>query len=999
MSGLFGFDNYAFAEVQSLEVSALCEKFRKNQTLVFSKLKWKLNDEIRENLTKNVCVCVVLAAHYRYFLLDACIRVNFLVLYDFGVQLCQINFGHIDYRLINARLLDSMKKGGNTLVKIHGKRKSLEAMSTEYDSDPSQHLLVSLTAILYASENQLAGAMRTFHHFLTATYVKDAKLLSLLLTFSSLELSKLRHIFGSYDGNNFMVKKGSGCSNLAFEKEENNLYLKSYDLICKAHDCLKHFQSHRECKEKELAAFKMLVNVHFKAKNYYGCLTFLVDNERLSDSMIGEMSTEQKDEIYRLCVTISTNILELTKKETFANNANHEFSNSIANQVDRSVKLCHLGAKINPNSEEIIKVLCNILRSSGSLDNAIIIAENLLERNPDSVDILLIHLLCLIDLKHPVEVIQYIESSVEYLDTRVDYFKAVLLILSSKVIPGLSIVKSTLEAEYENICRFLDICKSLSITTNSKVCEYLCNVVKSSIRSSNIEEYDELLRLACEILVTLHPGNEEYAILQSELLLNIEKFDEAQKILLDFVERFNQSTTSILYLAKARLKQGAYVAATDDFRLLLRRQGSFKLASDLLQFSEDDRREIARVTRLHAFQFISKEHSYIDATECLSVAICAIGTSAIGLVLARAFCYMHTNSYSDASKDWNRVLAKYPLTPSALCGRAVLNAITTHVEEAIQDFENAYRLDRRACFDCLKRLPLDSASSFVQLISRFVEQNLDDMTGEKDEIYRSYIYFLCQLFPTRGEFLCLNISYYFRKHEFSAALHEANLAILHLPNDAALKIWYSVLLIHKKRTNEAAIKLSEVSKEKSLIKSIFYKNTSRNQRSELFESSLTIAKKKQTEVNYKDAIKMYNICVLIDSCNIEVIRGRMECLEKVGEIKKSQRDLDTIIRLEPNVQDFCMRAKRNYYNDNLREACTDYVAAIELDEVEAVTSAINELGVEAIIKMFVSCAEISYLSKNIKDMTKICDSGLKIDRYNKEMRRLQRKGNSQCSIQ
>ena len=93
-------------------------------------------------------------------------------------------------------------------------------------------------------------------------------------------------------------------------------------------------------------------------------------------------------------------------------------------------------------------VLCNILRSSGSLDNAIIIAENLLERNPDSVDILLIHLLCLIDLKHPVEVIQYIESSVEYLDTRVDYFKAVLLILSSKVIPGLSIVKSTLEAEY-----------------------------------------------------------------------------------------------------------------------------------------------------------------------------------------------------------------------------------------------------------------------------------------------------------------------------------------------------------------------------------------------------------------------------------------------------------------------------------------------------------------------------------------------------------------------
>ena len=488
-----------------------------------------------------------------------------------------------------------------------------------------------------------------------------------------------------------------------------------------------------EYQNTQSEAFLTIAQIHLKAENFYSCTVLCVEfkDKFTVERFLDTLDPQQVERIAEFCVSITS-----SPKESGAG--------SVVDLESR-IQFAKMALKLRPNSAEPSALLCNLYRLNNETEKALAIVKVYLEEvNETDEYILALKSICITDnSKYAIAI-----SNLECLLTqhpesrRLSMVLSIVYVLKGESEKGMEVLDQ-LQIQSDNtedkklFASLLELLKLFNLqlfakelynfltTFSNGGCTSKDNE-KPPPRIKNIRLKKTILSLAARLLAYKHENKFEIAKLYVDCLHFCDNLKLAQDFLVKMVKEYPDQTLPMVYLANIRLKVGAYLASTEDFRGLLKLYGEENLTNDLAKLPLEERKEIARVHRLHGVRFLGNEYAFREAAECFTVVLCAIGSLAPGLFLSRGYCFMHLNDFTDADKDFKACLEKNEFVTAALCARAVLYAVTTHVEEALRDFKKAFATDPTACQKCLPKLPYEHVTVFSQMIIQYVKQAIQD---------------------------------------------------------------------------------------------------------------------------------------------------------------------------------------------------------------------------------------------------------------------------------
>lgn len=771
-------------------------------------------------------------------------------------------------------------------------------------------------------------------------------------------------------------------------------------------------------------SIRTMISIHLKAENYYPCVVLLTDilSKPFFEPILISLDDSEKFKMGQICVFVVTNVIQ---NKSSLSSTDFKTANEHA----------QLACKLMPNEEKPFELLCKIYRKANETSKALAIAKTFLEEvNKSAEEIIIQKVFCLIDNGDCINALHLIESTLSECEIRnlkeFTILKGFLSFLSEDTAKGMDIFRTykvdehrativnILEQFHDHDLRFI---LHKAQTWFQQLLNDFKEIDSDDDMKSDVYEAKRMLMLVSYLLSYKNPDQLSFANLHVDCLVLCGEYELAQAFLVKLVKDYPEERLPMVYLANLRLKLGAYVAATEDFRTLYMMWGMQGLLDDLSNLPIEDRREIARVHRLHGFRFFNRTERFHEAAECFSVAISAIGLSATGLFLSRGFCYIHMNDYNKAIDDFNKCLHADDSIAAALCARAVLYAVTTHVEEAILDFQKAFSIDASACQQCLTKLPMEHALTFGQLIIQYIKQELEETTKHKkthhhlNDIHSmenishhifnietvKYSEFLCKVFPNNTDYVSTYIEALYVANESSAAHYETNSALNTFPGNPLFVAWKGVFLTQQRKFDDATTYLKDMKTNAEEVLHIL-SYLDQKMKKNIFDKVTSKARTLADIQKHGEALAYYNIASMLYTKDVASLRGRMECHYKIDETKKWLRDLGKVINLQPTADDICLRAQ--YYRSQGEElkACEDYIAALAVEEektIEIVT--INSNGDE-IVELFYSCAWCMIEMDKHAEVLRLCNAGLKFDPYHKNLKQLRdktRSNVSKCVIQ
>lgn len=792
---------------------------------------------------------------------------------------------------------------------------------------------------------------------------------------------------------------------------------KAYSL---AHDMLKS--------ETQNEAFTNIVNIHLKAENYYSCTVYCIEfkEKPIVEKFLCTLDDSQTYKISQVCLFIAS-------KDTRPDNIGHHSFNAKSR-----LEYSKLAYKLQPNSMKTVETLCKLYRVNNETEKAHSMAKTFLEEIDSKCEaIVLLEIMCLLDKAEYENAKSNLRQALKDNDDgkQLKVVEAILYILEKETNNGIEIITNMgINENKMLLVTTLDLLKldSLQVFVVQLLAYLTRRMVggeseitrKEEEEMKTLNELKSLLSVSGQLLSLKSSDNLQMAKIYIDCLYICGSLDEAQMYLIKLVKENPNDILPMVYLANIRLKAGAYIASTEDFRALLSMYGKSNLERNLENLTFDERKEIARVHRLHGFRYLAREASYKDAAECFTVAICAInGPLAIGLLLSRGYCYMHMNDFDKAAADFKECLSQNDKLASALCARAVLYAITTHVEESLTDFHEAFTSNSISCQQCLPRLPLEHVLIFSQMLIQYVKQGIEGVVDRKnplysiseidnnfnesnenhykelDKQYLSYSHFLCQVFPKNIDYIATYVECLHLRHERTTMQVTIEQAITSFPDETILRAWNCVFLAEQRQLEEAIMQVQNLqADQEQLNRAFFY--LSKKTRHHLFDRVFKKAVKSVENSKNEDALNFYNIAHMLNNTDVATIRGRMKCYQVLGETKNWLKDLTKLLQLEPTVQDYCARATYHQKQGEELKACEDFISALELNEQETKEYVIINSNSDDIVRLFQNTAITMVDLNKPKTVTRLCDAGLKFDTSHKGLLQLKERSNTnKCCIQ
>ena len=693
--------------------------------------------------------------------------------------------------------------------------------------------------------------------------------------------------------------------------------------------------------------------------------------------------------------------------------------------INKAVSYCFLALLLKPKDLISADLLLKALLKLDDVNKALLHCENMLKDFPDRPEFLLVKACCcvredqydiaLVELHFALEkspdnlklicVCGLVHILLETTETGVDSLlkackidMAIAVDVSKYFRPkDLEKVKSVLSKCLQTQCGKRK--KRKKAAWQKETCESNEKLEGAAVSSSGFSKFvDSEETLLFEFLIKLFPADLELHLLYVDTLVNLEQLEEAQMTLINLIKRIPEEIQPMIQLANLRMHLGAYVAAVEDFRILLRVIGTSSFAANLLALSDEDRREIARVHRQHGFRYLQKENSHADAVECFSVAIAAIGSLATGLILARGFCYVHLNEYASARNDFTSVLTFDSNNAAAFCGRSVTFAMLGLRDSCIKDIEVALRLDSEKSEQALKKLPfkcvevfgqmlLEHASSLIRQLSETGPEKMEEILDEED--LEMLIEFLHNAFHETYHYCKLYLEFLIVSEQFEEASDKIDLMLKNNPDDPWLASLHGFILIKLSNAEESVDILNKLTESETAHLKKVLNRLSDTERKEICKISAKKAEDSSQHKNTSDAIKHYSLALLaINGKDIGLLRGRYKCFQSEGNSEKAVEDLSLIIDIKPELQDLCARAK---YHDSFgreKSACEDYIRALEIDEVCTIKTLEQESLLKSTVTLFYNAANGLFVSQQHQEVLRFCEFGLKLDQNHKGLKQL-----------
>ena len=500
------------------------------------------------------------------------------------------------------------------------------------------------------------------------------------------------------------------------------------------------------------------------------------------------------------------------------------------------------------------------------------------------------------------------------------------------------------------------------------------------------------LRYQFDFLSKVYPKDLEIHLLYVKVLLKLQRYEAAQELLVLYIQRYPDDPFPMIHLANLRMQLGAYVAAVQDFRIIMLAIGSARFSEYLHRLSLGERQEIARVHRQHGFRYLHDEKSYPDAVECFNISIIALSGAATGLILVRGFCYANLGDYELALNDFLSVLEREPHNAAAIVSKSVIYSVLDNEDETLKGLAVILKSNKDVALNVLRKIPISCVMVFATFLRNYVNRVLDigrDTNGEGAlETAGAYADFLASIFKT-PQYRCLYAKYLLHRRKYLEATSEVDAALKSEPDNQTALSQKVFLLSKNSNTRECLIIIRSFVDANTDVLEKYIRMLSIREINELRGLVLKEAKSKKEAKDNAGALRWFSLALMVAGRkDIEIIRERFNAYIDDGQLEESLSDITLIIEAKPTYEDYCVRAKLHTSLGKEKLAWNDYIKAMELDEVKTINLFNEQAMLKHVLCLFCIAANSAFVRERYKEVLRLCDFGLKLDPNHKGLKQL-----------
>ena len=755
--------------------------------------------------------------------------------------------------------------------------------------------------------------------------------------------------------------------------------------------------------------FGSIVDIHLNAGRTYHAVWILREYYDKNDNNLPDL-----DSATTLC--LHEPLIQIIKGLNESFNTEKSYENSCSKTLGslnkRALAYCEIAKSFDISDVEMGLLYIDCLNQNGKTDAALALGNELREKGEQSTDVVSaiansqIHqgkYICAIeDINKAVT-----SSSSETPDLM--SLRGFANVLTGNLSKGVADITSACKNEISiAVYRF----RNLKLLDQEKIRDRISQYVKGCMELDPFKENDRKenredlasgqpqhdfenklhqLRCQCEFLSKFYQRDLAIHLLHVKVLVKLQRCEAAQEILVRYIQRYPDDPFPMIHLANLRMQLGAYVAAVQDFRVIMLAIGSARFAEYLYRLSAAERQEIARVHRQHGFRYLHSEKSYPDAIECFNISIIALCGTATGLILVRGFCYANLGDYELALNDFLSVLEREPNNTAAIVSKSVIYSVLDYEEETLKGLGVILQANKEVAASVLRKIPISCVLVFATLLKNYVNKVLDEVnTKDESAIETAGIYaeFLSSIFKT-PQYRCFYAKYLLHRRKYDDAKTEVEVALRSEPDNQIALSQKAFLLAKTSNMRECLFIMKTLADTNADVLEKYIRLLSIREINELRSMVLKEAREKKEAKDNPGAIRCYNLALMIAGRkDIEILRGRFDAFVDDGQLEESLSDITSIIEAKPSYEDYCIRAKIHTSLSKEKLAWNDYIKAMELDEERTITLLNDQAIMKHVLCLFCIAANGAFVRERYKEVLRLCDFGLKLDSNHKGLKQL-----------
>nr|XP_025041252.1 tetratricopeptide repeat protein 34 [Pelodiscus sinensis] len=519
------------------------------------------------------------------------------------------------------------------------------------------------------------------------------------------------------------------------------------------------------------------------------------------------------------------------------------------------------------------------------------------------------------------------------------------------------------------------------------------------------------------LLMELDPSDEVSQILCADALYQLDRVEEAHRILLVALSKNPQSSPILARLALLQLKKGFLYDGTQLLKKVIQIGDTSCLQPIMDIFKDEDRRLMHTHCHSRAMTILKNKQgdTYIkEAIAYLSFAIIASGGDAEESLLTRARCYGYLGQKKTAIFDFNAVLKEEPRNVQALSGRGFIYLALNQQKEAVQDLTSALKEDTAVVIPEILSLKQEAQLLITQWLLDHCRAVLTELVAHKDHPKEET---LKDLIVIGGSLIKMN-SQEARCHilygDILMADGRSEEALRHLQKsfgqasaDRSASARLAVLQLRRRNMLPTAHTLSILAEKDPGELGFLMNFLDTKQRQNLFQVAAQEGNSLMKDRHYEKALNYYSLAVLASNNNPRYLRLRAACLMHLKEHSRALKDMDKVIQKsrshDPRTQteDHCSKGHILLSLAEVEAAVKEYIEALQLEPSLALCNINNGPGREILAQTFHQIAQHYFEIPRYEEAWKTVDYGLIIDQNNNELKKLKtriKREASGCSV-
>ncbi|XP_068094949.1 tetratricopeptide repeat protein 34 [Hyperolius riggenbachi] len=507
------------------------------------------------------------------------------------------------------------------------------------------------------------------------------------------------------------------------------------------------------------------------------------------------------------------------------------------------------------------------------------------------------------------------------------------------------------------------------------------------------------------LLMMLDPGDDLCRILCTDALYQMDRIEEAHKMLSLALNSSSQRSPVLARLALLQFKKGFIYDGNQLIKKVIQLGDTSCLLPIMDVFKEEDRKLMQNHCHAKAVSILQSRQgeSYLkEAVAYLSFAIIASGGRAKASLLARGRCYGQLGQKKTAIFDFNAVLKDEPDNAEALCGKSFMQMTMNQRKQAVCDIVLALRSDAAYSVQEIRSLTPEARLLLTDwlhdhcrtALEELLEANKNSPPDPAPSDLELIAANLLDIDDTQAKIHILYTDVLITKDKHEEAFNHLKTSFTNSAIDDSAKARYGILHVKCRNVLAAVQELVPLAGRNPGEMEALMKFLDKRQRQSLSQIAGQEGNSFLRENLHDKAMDYFSLAIIASNNNPKYLRQRATCLARLGDYAGAGSDMDKAIQrhsandLRTQVQDFCFKGHVLMLEGEEEASCRQYVKAVSLDRTFAL-AAVNESPGRAKLGQMFSCVAQSYYDQKLfEESWKLTECGLIIDENHQDMKKL-----------